>query len=220
MHLEVVAAILLWLFWGESRDWWENSHWSVCVDFHFACVWQESSVKFFFSLCRKVCDFLQNMHIKNLNILELTLVPPQSDLTSTGLAEVHLQPPGFPEFPFSVSEPVICRMLQKTYISYTLSRETAFLFQMSPGDFSSWRRVVSSCWLPCSHLQHVLGGGGREGQEGTWCSGSVVQNESARLKEKGNPPNFLIKSQEVIGGGNGTVTSVLSLWNWRCSLRN
>lgn len=35
--------------------------------------------------------------------------------------------------------------------------------------------------------------------------------ESARLKEKGNPPNFLINSQEVIGGGNGTVTSVLSL---------
>lgn len=67
----------------------------------------------FFSLCPNVCDLLQNMHVKNLITLGLTLIPSQSNLTSTGLAEVHLQPPCFPEFPFSVSEPMIYRMLQK-----------------------------------------------------------------------------------------------------------
>lgn len=49
-----------------------------------------------------------------------------------------------------------------------------------------------------------------KGRKGPDASGSVV-TESARLKEKGNPPLFLIKSQEVVGGRNGTVTSVLSL---------
>jgi len=68
------------------------------------------------------------MHIKNLNTSVLALVPLQSALTSTGLAEVHLQPPSLPEVPFSVSKPVIYRMLLKTYLSHTLNRETAFLF--------------------------------------------------------------------------------------------
>lgn len=49
-----------------------------------------------------------------------------------------------------------------------------------------------------------------KGRKGPDASGCVV-TESARLKEKGNLPRFLIKSQEVIGRGNGTVTSVSSL---------
>lgn len=49
-----------------------------------------------------------------------------------------------------------------------------------------------------------------KGRKAPDASGSVV-TESARLKEKGSPPFFFIESQEVIGGGNGTVTSVLSL---------
>lgn len=49
-----------------------------------------------------------------------------------------------------------------------------------------------------------------KGRKGPDASGSVV-TESSRLKEKGNPPLFLFKSQEVVGGGNGAVISVLSL---------
>lgn len=133
------------MFWGESRDCGEKAHTGVNVwTSHFPCAWQENVVKSlgFFSLCSNVSDFLQNMRIKNLNTLALTLIPPQSDLTSPGVAEVHLQPPSLPEFPFSVSEPVIYRMLQKTCISYTLNRGMAFSLYISPGYFSSWRVVL------------------------------------------------------------------------------
>lgn len=70
-------------------------------------------------------------------------------------------------------------------------------------------------WLPLFHLQHVSDGDlgvlqVEKGRKGPDASGSVV-TESSRLKEKGNPPLFFFKSQEVVGGGNGAVISVLSL---------
>lgn len=74
------------------------------------------------------------MHINKTNTLDLTLVPPQSGLTSTRLAEVRPQAPSPPEFPFSVSKPVIYRIL---LLSCTLNRETTEKHSTKEQNFES-----------------------------------------------------------------------------------
>lgn len=98
------------------------------------------------------------------------------------------------------------------------------LIQISHGYFSSWRRAGPhiACPAPIPTTSGVEGrqaelSGWREGRGGTGASGCVVAGP-ARVKEKGSPLLVSSKSQ-VIWEGNGTVTSVLSLWNRRCSLR-
>lgn len=64
----------------------------------------------------------------------LTFIPPQSDLTSTGLADVHLQSPSLPEFPFSVSKPVINRTLLKyLFFLHFKQRNSIFIYLINSG---------------------------------------------------------------------------------------
>lgn len=69
-----------------------------------------------------------------MNTSVLTLIPPQSDLTSTRLADVHLQSASFPEFPFSVSKPVINRMLLKNlFFLHFKQRNSIFIYLIKSG---------------------------------------------------------------------------------------